>query len=478
MGLRQWIAKALLPYLVSTPDYERVPTRGKSRPTGTESLLRRYESWVYKCASINAAAIAAVPLHLYVKGGTQRFPTKAVPRRKAVAEDGVQEITDHPMLDMLQAANPLQTGVELQELTVLYQELTGNAYWYMARNALGVPEAIYPLMPQYTTIVPGQQGIEAYLYGRTTIEQVRYEAEEVIQFRYPNPSDLYYGWSPLQAALRAVDRNRSMADYQQEFFDNSARIDFAITVPTGTPAAERDAILKMWLEKHQHKSKRHLPGVLTGDMDIKTFSFSPQDAALIEAAKFSREEIANIFGVPMTFLEISTARAEAEAHQYTYALYTLTPRLRRMEQVINERLVPMYDQSGRLFVEYEDCVPENEQLEIDEHDKYLRNFTITINEVRADKGLEPVEYGDMPINPSNGMPILTKPEPPPVFGQQPRRGNEETPPKMVHRIGCTCNVKAPQAPLTEGERELQRYAEKWFSGMRADVISNVEATNV
>jgi len=406
-----------------------------------------------------------VPLHLYVRGGTQRFPTRAlsIKQQVAVGED-VKELTSHPMLDLLLDANPTQTGLEARELTALYEELTGNAYWYCPRNALGVPTAFWPLMSQYVKVVSGDEGPTGYLYGRTPETQQAYSAEDVIHFRYPNPSDQDYGLGPLQAAVRAVDRHSAMAEYMQEFFDNSARIDFALRFPDGTPAAERDRILAQWREKYSGKKKRHLPGVLVGDMGIETFSFSPQDATLIDAMKLSREEIAGIFGIPMSFLEISAARAEAEAHLWQYAQYTLLPRLRRMEQTLNERLVPMFDDSRRLFTRFEDPTPENVEQESAIEDRHLRNYSLSINEARAGRGEPPVAWGDMPLVPATGMPIGTEP-PAGTFGPVAR--------DLSYCPICKSHHKG-LPPLTDPEARLQALAERWWAGMRRDTLARLD----
>jgi len=459
--------KAALPWRVTVSRFDILPSRGKARPRDYASLVGRNESWVYKCANLNAASLASIPLRLYIRGSTRRFPTRELsPKQRA--EPGaaeVQEITAHPLLELLADANPTITGYELRELTAEYLELVGNAYWWLERGPLGVPKGIYPLMSQWVSIVPGDEGVAGYVYGVTQNNQIRYDAREVVHFRYPNPSDQFYGIGPLQAALKAVDRFTAMSDYQQEFFDNSARPDFTLTFPSGVPQAERERVLEHWKTLHAGKSHRHAPGYLVGDMKLDVHAFSPQDSSLIEAAKLSREEIAGIFGIPMTFLEISAARAEAEAHQYLYARFTLTPRLRRMEQVLNERLVPLFDPNGRLFLAYDDCIPESVELRLKEDETYLKTAVRTVNEVRAAHGLEPVDWGEVPINYATGLPIgVTTPVAP--APASPRMNQVE------HCDVCGTIHKALPS-MTQHERELTRLAEGWWRGMREDTIKRL-----
>jgi hypothetical protein len=70
---------------------------------------------------------------------------------------------------------------------------------------------------------------------------------------------------------------------------------------------------------------------------------------------------------------------------------------------LNERLIPLYDE--RLFVAFDNPVPEDKEFKLRERESNLRTFTITINEARASEGMEPVSWGDEPFipNPIGGI---------------------------------------------------------------------------
>jgi hypothetical protein len=56
--------------------------------------------------------------------------------------DRIEEVTDHPLLTLLAHVNPVHNAFDLWELTTLYQEVQGCAYWYFDRGPLGIPDAI------------------------------------------------------------------------------------------------------------------------------------------------------------------------------------------------------------------------------------------------------------------------------------------------------------------------------------------------
>jgi hypothetical protein len=80
------------------------------------------------------------------------------------------------------------------------------------------------------------------------------------------------------------------------------------------------------------------------------------------------------------------------------------PRLQRRDEKLNEQLVPLYDPSGRLFVASEDPVPYNQELAWRQEEVDLKYGIISINEVRQDRGLPPVAWGNTPWLPLNWAP--------------------------------------------------------------------------
>lgn len=213
--------------------------------------------------------------------------------------------------------------------------------------------------------------------------------------------------------------------------------------------------------------------ILWGDMAIQELGFSPRDTGLLEAAKFTREEIAGIFGLPMTKLEISAARAEAEAGNYSYMMDTIQPRVRRMEQKLNESLVPLYDPSGRLFLAFDDCVPENQVQRLAQIDTRIRTGVTTINEERAEEGFEAVDYGDVPIMPSSNVPLGTAPPPVALPPGMPR-GNPYAK-SISHWQGCFCPDCQSKSlpPLTTTERQLKRGVARVIRKQRAQVLERL-----
>ena len=78
--------------------------------------------------------------------------------------------------------------------------------------------------------------------------------------------------------------------------------------------------------------------------------------AFLQGRKWTREEICNCYGVPISKLTTDNVnRANAESGDYSYMKDTILPRLKKIEQKLNEQLLPMYD--DRLFCAFDNPVP-------------------------------------------------------------------------------------------------------------------------
>ncbi|NIS37117.1 MAG: phage portal protein, partial [Actinobacteria bacterium] len=64
--------------------------------------------------------------------------------------------------------------------------------------------------------------LAGFLYHGPNGEQVPLSLDEVIHIRYPNPLDPYRGLGPVQSAMIDLDSARYSAEWNRNFFVNSA----------------------------------------------------------------------------------------------------------------------------------------------------------------------------------------------------------------------------------------------------------------
>ena len=386
------------------------------RQPSAGELVAELKGTSWTCATINASVCASHPPRLYVATHTgqpaARCLTRALEARSehrlralpqlppAVAKAArIEEVVDHPLLTLLQRVNAIHNQFDLWELTTLYQEVHGSAFWFLALGSLGVPEEIWVLPSQHVTPYrePGSPRIvDHYLY-RSGGQEQRFAPRQVIHFRYPDPRDPYTsGLSPLRACWEQVALLSDYAAMKKAVYDNNA-IPAAVVCPDEIMGKdERDRLEAQWNQKFR---KGGAGRVLVGESGLKVqvLSHSMGDLAALADMRATKEDICNAFHVPLAFLTAETNLANLQAAEHQHLSQAIAPRVRRRDEKLNEQLVPLFDPSGRLFLASDDPVPAAKELRLRQQEVDLKYGVVTVNEVRGERGLPPVPWGDIPF---------------------------------------------------------------------------------
>lgn len=298
----------------------------------------------------------------------------------------------------MESVNPIHNGQELLELTTYYQEVAGSAYWLIERDPFGVPTAIWPLpshLVEPKHLHGSRELVDFYEY-RGTNPPSRFSPDEVIAFRYPDLNDPYrLGLSPLRAAFEQSQLDGSYIAFKHAIWKNSGVPGVIISPKEVMGTEERERIEAEWQNRFTRGGQG---GVMasTEPIDVRQLDVSIGDIVSLAEQGFTKEQIANAFGVPISFLSRETNLANMLASRRQHAALAIRPRLRRRDDKINERLIPMFDGSGRLFVRSDDPEAEDQENARAWQELDLRSRVKTINEVRRERGLPPVEWGERP----------------------------------------------------------------------------------
>lgn len=488
---------------------------GQSEKMKAAQQLEHFRHWIYICSTKNAQSVAAVPLHLYVttNRGQKAYPNlrkgidtkpvenkrlKELHTRRHLAQKlnkavMVEEVIEHPFLDLWQKANQREDGFEMLSKLQLFLELTGNAYMWVQKDSLGVPIALWTLQSQFVKIVPGENDfVMGYLYGTSPDTQVALTADEVVHFKFTNPHDVFYGFSPIQAAFAAIKRKEDYDAYEDALLTNNARPDFALKHKGKVNSKTLKEIRERWSQLYG-KGKTGSVAVLEGDLDIQQIGFSPRDIAFLKGQKFSREEILGVYGVPLSKVTTQDVNlANAEVGEVQYQRDTVVPRLNLDEDKLNQDLVGMFDE--RLFVAFDNPVPEDKQFKLSKSDTYIKNGVLTINEVREQEGLEPVAWGRTPWMPMTMIPVGSSGQPPalpePESEKTKQKGGsgaaELLPPMHFHvnlfdqdgRLMHMTQNEVKQSILWQAVPEMARIMRQIFREWKEDMLKQLEKMKV
>jgi HK97 family phage portal protein len=373
--------------------------------------LQKYRSWVYVCSSKNAIMVAKHQLKLYVKSGAglstrMLFPTIRPKKKtldylhstKYVTQDNqdIEEVVEHPLLDLLKKVNDWNNRFDMWMLTQLYLEMVGNAYWYVVRDGLGIPQQMWVMMSQYMKVIKDKQKFIGGYEFRKGMEVVRFEPEEIIHFKFPNPTSNFYGFAPLSAIGIAVNLHSDMQNFELSLLHNNAAPEGIISTEQSLSDQEIERLANKWNEKYTGTNKAGKTPLLSRGLRYEKIGLSQRDMSFAEGRRNLREEIASAFGVPMSKLTTTDVNlANAEIGEEQYIQDTILPRLTLIEEKINEKLVPIYDEN--LFVAYDPISKEDKDFILRERESNLLHQVTTINEERLRLGMEAVPWGDVPL---------------------------------------------------------------------------------
>ncbi len=388
--------------------------RRNRAPTPNE-ILAELKNTAWTCASLNAAVCASFPTRLYVTtrpdqqrpkcltkaltpAAEQRLSAEPHLSDRVKAAPRIEQVAEHPLLDLLAYANPVHNAFDLWELTTLYQEVHGSAYWLLEPGPLGTPRRIWILPSQNVTPRRGPDSpniVDYYLYRTGTREQ-RFSPDLIIHFRYPDPRDPYTGGlSPLRACYEQAALTSEFAAFKRAKFDNQAIPDAIVSPDEVIGEEERDRLETQWNSRFR-KGGTGKVVVAESALRVHLLAHSMGDLAALADLKATKEDVCNAFHVPISFLTSHTNLSNLQASEHQHMSKAVTPRLLRRDEKLNEQLVPLFDPTGRLFLASEDPVPVNRELTAKEQDLNLKYGVTTINEVRGVQGLAPVPWGDEP----------------------------------------------------------------------------------
>ena len=350
--IRSLLARAPVSYVA-----QRTTSTGWGRAStsaGMASQLRAMGSVGTLFAIVNRTANSTGQLtwHLYRKAKSGR------------PEDRV-EVTSHAALDLWNKPNAFYTQSEFVEAQQQHQELTGEGWWVIARDPRStIPLELWPVRPDRMAPVPSATDyLTGYVYTAPDGDTIPLGLSEVIFLRTPNPLDAYRGMGPVQSILVDLDAVRYSAEWNRNFFLNSAQPGGILQVD-GTLGDEEFNQLRMrWNEQHRGVSAAHRVAILEKATWVDR-KYTQQDMQFSELRNVGRDVIREAFGFPKPMLGSTddVNRANADAAEVVFARWLLVARARRIRDALNYDLLPMYGVTARdLEFDFDNPVPDDRE---------------------------------------------------------------------------------------------------------------------
>ncbi len=359
---------------------------------------------VFACVSLISGAIASIPLKVY--------------QRKT---GGIREESDnHPLLMKLcLEPSPMVTALVFWETLVTDMLLDGNAYAVIDRDLNGRVRRLIYVNPSRVDV----RLVEGELSYLVAISQDREAlpkaSKDDIAFVGFYPQDILHfpgvGWNGKtgmsvikSAALNSVGNALSADQFTGLYFKQGISSPGYIKFPQKLTKEQFEMMREYWKSHVVGAERAHLPPIITEGGEFAPLNIKADDVQLLETRKFQVLDIARIFGVPPHMIgaqETTTSWGTGiEQQSIGFVRYTLRPHLTRIEQELNRKLF----RSHQYFSEFDvnallrgDIKARNEAHQIALGGNQNPGWK-TVNEIRREENLRPVDDGDALYKPVTG----------------------------------------------------------------------------
>ncbi len=330
---------------------------------------------------------------------------------------GETELIEHPLLQLIENPNPMQSGASYMRAKVSYLLIAGNGYEERVVVG-GQPRELYQLRPDRMKVIPGPSGYpESYCYTVNN-KKIMFPVDpqtldcDVRHLKMFNPSHDWYGLSPVEAASYAIDQHNEAMAWMQALLQNSARPSGALTTKDGQElSSDNFNRLKAQIEE-QYAGARNAgrPMLLEGGLSWEQMGLSPADMGVIEAKSSSARDIALAFGVPPQLLGIPGDNTYSNYQEARLAFWedTIVPLVDMIAGDWNAWLGESFGVELRPDMDQVPAIVDKRMALWQMADA---SKDLTINERRAMKGYEPIEGGDVLLVPSTEISLGMATEP-------------------------------------------------------------------
>jgi HK97 family phage portal protein len=381
-----------------------------------ETFLRTYGSvgTIFSIVSLYASSTARAPWQMFE---SQRQDSNRYTTRDE-GSDQRKQVMAHAALTLLNKPNPFWTGFRFRELGQTYLELTGECYIVVERHPRSpIPIGLWLVRPDRMQPVPDPDNyLAGYIYtspdGR---ERIPLQTNEVISIMYPNPLDMYHGLGPIQSVLVDIDAARYGAEWNRNYFINSAEPGGVIEVDHELQDDEWQNLMERWREGHRGVARAHRVAVLENGQKWIPNQHSAKDMDFSTLRDQARDIFREAFRMHKVMVGVSddVNRANAQTGEEIFASWGVVPRLDRWADALNSQYLPLFGSTaeGR-ELDYVTPVPANrEQDNVELLAK--SQSALFLSQAGFERADIPKTVGlpDMAVAPSPPAPVSAPPAP-------------------------------------------------------------------
>jgi HK97 family phage portal protein len=324
----------------------------------------------WSAVSLISDTIATLPVDSYIRQDGNRRPYR--PRPAWV---------DQPDVDLTKQAHYQQVLVSLL--------VNGNSYTRIFRNASGDVVNLVALDPNTVTVRRSAIGRKIFLIeneGETLTSDEIIHITDLIQ-----PGSLT-GLSRVERLKEALGLSSAMQTFAARFFGTGATTQGIIEFPGNLTPEQAKQLRDGFDSAHRGFRRAHKTGVLSGGATYKQTTVPNDAAQFLESRRFSVEEIARAFNIPLSMMGVpgTQSYASVEQNAIQFVVHTLRPYIEKLEWAYS-RLLPV---EAFLKFNVDGLLRGDFNSRITAYSTGLQSGFMSVNDIRRLEDLSPTEGGD------------------------------------------------------------------------------------
>ncbi len=293
---------------------------------------------VYACVEV-IASLASLPIHLM----------------KRLPNGGKTRAVDHPKYRLFHAQpNEYQTPMEFWETLVGHAALRGHCFAQKIENRAGRLTALLPLHPDRLTAELSPDYSEViYRYQPRLGAERLFGPEELFRIVTNSCDGGWTGRSRVLLAQEAVALAVAAEKFGAKFFAQGASHAGVLQVPKALTKQAFEQLKSEWAAKQTGLENANKTPILTDGATWQTVGMKLSEAQFIESRKYSRRDMASLFGVrPHKIGDLEDATfTNIENQSIEHVVDTIRPWAVRFEQAIWRDLLDP-DEQDQYFVSF------------------------------------------------------------------------------------------------------------------------------
>jgi HK97 family phage portal protein len=328
---------------------------------------------------------------------------------------------DHWASRLFKRPNPFQTRLQFVQQYTIVKLLAGNVYVVFLRDLSNRPVSMFILDPR--TVAPfvtwegevyyqvNSAGANSNALAQLDPDLPLLAATDVLHDRMATVFHPLIGVSPLFAAGASASAGFSIIQNSKSFFQNMSRASGVLTAPGKISKETAERMAEKWKANFTSGNIGQV-AVLGDGLKWEALTMTAADAQLIDILRWTIEDVARVFRVPLFMLgdlsKVSYKNSEQLAR--TYYQSTLQWHYESIEIAFDK----FFDFGPSMYMEFDlDTLFRTEiDTRFQAYQVAINAGINSVNEIRAKENYPPVKGGDEPRVQMQYVPLSQALEPP------------------------------------------------------------------